>query len=267
MMTLVDLDDYDWIKEYLWHTDGRYARRRTAEGVGLPMQNEIMKPPSGMVVDHINRNGFDNRRENLRVVSQRENAANTGPMKNKAVRYKGVHCAPSIKKAWTSAVNVNGVRRHLGTLRTPEEAAITYDIAALEGHGEYAYTNFEKDLVREMRGLTPEERMDRLIEMGFQGPAPPPDIPHHLLNRKRSTSGKYRPKNPRSQRAGSSVGNSANPKRKVYYISQELQHAVKHEAARLAMEGLIDLRGAESHVVEVAVREYLKRKEETPCST
>jgi hypothetical protein len=55
---------------------------------------------------------------------------------------------------------------------------------------------------------------------------------------------------------------ATNPKRKVYYIPVDLQLAVKREAVRLASEEGVPLQGAESHVVEVAVREYLKRKED-----
>lgn len=97
----------------------------------------IVTVPPGLYVDHINRNRLDNRRENLRLVTPRENVYNQGPGKGK--KYKGITFA---KNRWLAQIVVAGKYYYLGRFKVAEDAARAYDRAAREMQGECAYLNF-----------------------------------------------------------------------------------------------------------------------------
>lgn len=87
-------------------------------------------------VDHINRNSLDNRVENLRWVTNRQNKFNQEKHKNNKTGYKGV-----IKKRnkFVAQTSVNGIHKYLGTFDTPEEASLAYEAVAQHYHGSYYY--------------------------------------------------------------------------------------------------------------------------------
>ncbi len=105
----------------------------------------IGKNPDG-VVDHRNGNGLDNRRENLRFCSYSQNLQNRGLIGKRSKsrsKYKGV-CGLQVgtrPKPWLSYINFDSRRIYLGYFATEEEAARSYDSAALIHHGEFAKTN------------------------------------------------------------------------------------------------------------------------------
>lgn len=88
-------------------------------------------------VDHINRNRFDNRIENLREATKSLNAANCPKYKGTSSQYKGV----SFKKSRNKYV-ANISRKHIGLFTSEVEAAKAYDSRARELYGEFACTNF-----------------------------------------------------------------------------------------------------------------------------
>lgn len=119
-------------------------RHRDVTVAGKPLAALIMKPGKGRVVDHINRNPLDNRRENLRLATGSQNMANRegwGKSLPKGVSHhparpgKGPEC-------FQARIGVNSRRISLGTYRTPEEAGRAYDKAALQHYGEFAVLNF-----------------------------------------------------------------------------------------------------------------------------
>ena len=102
------------------------------------MHQLILKAPSGFCIDHINGNGLDNRKQNLRIATQSQNLANKPFFKGK---FKGVSFSKRNKilsKPW--AVKVG--RKHIGYFSTEEEAAMAYDKSAIEMYGEFAWLNF-----------------------------------------------------------------------------------------------------------------------------
>jgi hypothetical protein len=90
---IVDAEDYERVSRYKWclSRTGKqlYAQRRTG-GKTIRMHQFIMKPPKGMVVDHIDGNGLNNRRSNLRICTRPENTRNRRRNPNTASGYKGV---------------------------------------------------------------------------------------------------------------------------------------------------------------------------------
>jgi hypothetical protein len=96
------------------------------------------------IVDHINGNGLDNRKENLRVVTVVENARNSrGKVRSRKSQYKGVSFCIGRKSPWRATIEAGGHgQKHLGYFSTEEEAARAYDQAAAEVFGEFAFLNF-----------------------------------------------------------------------------------------------------------------------------
>jgi hypothetical protein len=86
---LIDDEDCPLLSPYSWSATTGYAVRRVG-GTLLSMHRQLMRTGPGLVVDHINGNPLDNRKENLRVVTQRENCRNRGPSKSNRTGHLGV---------------------------------------------------------------------------------------------------------------------------------------------------------------------------------
>lgn len=130
--------EFAYLDKYKWHFSKRNAVTRDR---GDKLHHEILgKPPEGMVIDHINRDTRDNRKANLRLVTQVENARNISPQKNNTSGYRGVWYRKDLRK-WQADIKVNYQKLYLGIYKTREEAAIAYNKAAIEYFGEYAVLN------------------------------------------------------------------------------------------------------------------------------
>lgn len=140
---IVDDEDYDAVSKFKWRywsnkcTQTGYAVR-TANRKNLSLQNFILEHPSGMCVDHINGNGLDCRRENLRICTYRENLKNKKRNRDSHSPYKGVRqeC-----QKWSASIMSDGKIYRLGLFDTPEDAARAYNEAAKQYHGEFARLN------------------------------------------------------------------------------------------------------------------------------
>lgn len=148
----VDDDDYEYVVAYKWHarTAGInskwYATRKVGEFPfkrNLHLHIFLMSPPAGMEVDHINGDGLDNRRENLRIVTHSQNMMNRGKYRNNTSGFKGVFFHADGK--WRAQIVVNGKTFGKYGFTTAEEAARYYDDLAIEHHGEFAVLNFPRD--------------------------------------------------------------------------------------------------------------------------
>lgn len=143
---IVDAEDYPELAQYRWHAHVRkdggmcYAVRNSGRKT-IMMHRQIMKPPEGMVVDHINHNGANNRRCNLRVCTQAENTRNKRRFAAGKSRYRGV--TPMGDK-WRAVVSHNGRTHYVGVYDTEIEAALARDRKAVELAGEFAVLNFPK---------------------------------------------------------------------------------------------------------------------------
>lgn len=145
-VALVDDEDFEYLNQWKWFAEKRgsglvYAVRNVKQKP-LHMHTQIIKTPKGMVTDHINGDGLDNRRCNLRACTHGENMRNrkVGQVNNKS-GYKGAHWSKRQEK-WKAEIRVNGKSIHLGYFNDLIEAAQAYDRAARKYHGKFAKLNF-----------------------------------------------------------------------------------------------------------------------------
>ena len=139
---LVDEADAEWILGMgSWHaTWGNctwYARGAACGRPRVFMHALIAGTPGP---DHVNGNGLDNRRANLREATQSQNSANRELSSSNTSGYKGVSWSRGTRK-WVAQIGVNGRRIYLGLFADPAEGARAYNRAALEHFGEFARLN------------------------------------------------------------------------------------------------------------------------------
>jgi len=143
-VAIVDAEDYEWLSKYKWHavkTGDKYYAYRSRNKRSLSMHRMIMNEPKGMIVDHKDGNGLNNRRSNLRVCTTSQNHQNRRRTFGSS-RYKGVHWDKKSNK-WAAAITDKGKYKFLGHFDDEVEAAKAYDKKASELFGEFAYLNFK----------------------------------------------------------------------------------------------------------------------------
>lgn len=133
----------------------------------------IMDPPEGLVIDHINGNTLDNRRENLRVCTIQQNNAARRPITSREGRvtnewgYKGIVRYKASKKNpdapdnyyWRAAVGSDMTKKvHAGSSKSPHRSALLYNRTAIDLYGEFSYLN---DVP--CHSDTPQPRQDRCV--------------------------------------------------------------------------------------------------------
>ena len=146
LKVLVDDEDFDRLVIHSWYFRDNYAARSywIPKHRTIFIHSEIMNFPTGYEVDHINHNGLDNRRENLRLCTHSQNAKNSKLPINNTSGYKGACYRKDIKK-WHSYITVDGNRLFLGFYNELIDAAKAYDRAAKLHYGEFANLNIKED--------------------------------------------------------------------------------------------------------------------------
>ena len=147
-LTLVDKKDFITYNKFKWHCikRGRHFHvYRRSNNKTIYLHREILKAKKGQIVDHINRNGLDNRRSNLRIVNKSKNA-NNAVYRHNTSGYRGVSMRKNENrnKPYRCYINYNGKQYFLGNFRSAIEAAKKYDEAAIKYFGKNTYLNFPK---------------------------------------------------------------------------------------------------------------------------
>lgn len=140
---VLDTSAWEEIKHRTWHVNGNYACSayyHKKQKTPLRMHREIMRPPPGMVVDHVNHNTLDNRKSNLRICTPQQNQFNQQRKHTTRPGRKGVYFFKKTGK-WYSQICLEGSNKHLGYFLTDAEAAQAYDNAAKTHFGEFACLN------------------------------------------------------------------------------------------------------------------------------
>jgi hypothetical protein len=142
---LVDNEDYEAVARFQWHYSNGYATRMSPRNGGpqhhVQMHRVITEAPVGVLVDHVNHDTLDNRRANLRLAPWGGNQRNQRRRRDNASGYKGVSWHTRRGK-WAAYITVAKRRTHLGLFGDPILAALVYDEAARQAHGEFAHLNF-----------------------------------------------------------------------------------------------------------------------------
>lgn len=153
---LVDDDDFEELNKFKWCAlkayNTYYAIRNPPMIKGkreslLKMHREILSLRLGdeKHVDHINGNGLDNRKVNMRICTNSQNSMNSQKFVNNTTGYKGVYLIKNNKinkKPFFSRITVSGKPLHLGVFFTKEQAALAFDNAARQHYREFARLNF-----------------------------------------------------------------------------------------------------------------------------
>lgn len=145
---LVDDDDYDYLVQYKW----RRVKQKTCFYVSasvkidgkfktLIMHRLVMNAPKGTMIDHIDCNGLNNQKTNLRFASYVQNGMNRRPNKNR--KYKGVTIQG---ERFCASITYNKQRIALGTFNNIDDAAQAYNEAAIKYHGSFARLNIIEKL-------------------------------------------------------------------------------------------------------------------------
>lgn len=146
---IVDDEDYGYLSQFHWFAVSKrgvfYARRDAwfdGRAKSIYMHREVMRANTDEYIDHVNHDGLDNRRGNLRKCSMAQNGWNSKKRRNSLTQYKGIwkHNATH----WRAAIRCNGQRFNLGLFSTAIDAAKAYDQKAKELFGEFAHINFRE---------------------------------------------------------------------------------------------------------------------------
>ena len=155
-LLLIDDADIDLFKGYTWYawrprkTCTWYAAANTADTL-LLAHHLILPARPDLEVDHINLNGLDNHRCNLRYATPSQNKANRPPPISNTSGFKGVSWDKRARK-WHSYITVNGRMTHLGYYSDAWDAAESYNRAAIRAWGEFAYLNAQ--IGKEQQGMS-----------------------------------------------------------------------------------------------------------------
>ena len=160
---MIDDDDFELVNQYHWY----YIKQGYAYGYKPPfvkgvsklvfMHRVILELEYGnsTEVDHIDHNGLNNQKSNLRKCTRLQNIHNIGKAKNTKSKYLGV--SPTIPRkmvngklkfyavVYQAKISINGKTTHLGLFKTEEDAAKCYDSYAVQQYGEFANLNFKNN--------------------------------------------------------------------------------------------------------------------------
>lgn len=146
LIARIDDSDFDLADRYSWCAcrSGKiiYAAtkiRRDGRRRNAFLHRLLLNARADMVVDHVDGDGLNNCRSNLRLATRSQNRANTR-IRRGGARFKGVY--PYGAGRYAANITFRGKTRFLGSFDTAEEAARAFDAAAKEIHGEFAGLNF-----------------------------------------------------------------------------------------------------------------------------
>jgi hypothetical protein len=140
---VIDADDMELLGKHSWYAHyikGSCYAQTSTRGRAVSMSRLIMNEPVGMEVDHVNHDTRDNRKENLRICSHRQNMMNQAKQKGRSSQFKGVSWNKG-RKLWKAYIWGDNRQELLGYFVREEDAASVYDKKAQELFWTYAQLN------------------------------------------------------------------------------------------------------------------------------
>jgi len=139
---LIDDEDFEKVskvsKSIRKDSGGRKSLRIYTNGSSISLTNFILNLDKSVLIDHKDRNQFNNQKSNLRICNSQQNNFNKGPITG---QYKGVSYNKENSK-WKAQIMKTHKNYHIGYFNTEIEAAKAYDKKAKKLFGEFAYLNF-----------------------------------------------------------------------------------------------------------------------------
>jgi len=129
--TIVDDEDYEYLNQWKWSAKYDkagyfYAMRKDEKRKSINMARLIMNPPKGKLIHHINHNTLDNRKQNLQIVTHRQNLQSLKVKKTS--KFPGVYWDKKGNK-WKANISINNKMVYLGSFTDEREAAKCYESA------------------------------------------------------------------------------------------------------------------------------------------
>lgn len=148
----LDPEDFYLLDKYYYNMyrkgNSSYAMRNLSYGKTKHIHKDVLGiEDKAITVDHINGDGLDNRKQNLRVVTMRQNQYNR--RKNKGRKFKGVSWSKASNK-WRADIKLPESQKYLGMFTCDFQAALVYDRAAIKYFKQYARPNM---ISRDMKDI------------------------------------------------------------------------------------------------------------------
>ncbi len=146
---IIDAEDAELVMKFTWryvrakghHTAYAFAKiKRDGKWVNVLLHRFLMGEPKGILIDHRNHDGLDCRRSNMRECTNQQNQYNQPKRNGTTSQYKGVHRQKG-GVSWKVNLRINGKPTYFGSYATEREAALAYNVFAVENYGEFAYLN------------------------------------------------------------------------------------------------------------------------------
>lgn len=143
--TKIDRDDIKKTRKYKWCFSHEKYVVTQSKGINLRIHNLIMNTQKGSVVDHINHDSLDNRKKNLRIVTQHENGINRKTLnRNNKSGHRGIHWN-KLNKNWTVQIRAKNKHFYIGSFYSLKEAIKSRKKAEKKYYGKEAkYTTLSK---------------------------------------------------------------------------------------------------------------------------
>jgi len=141
---IIDADDYERLARYKWYchrSRNKFYAYRNKNRKAISMHREVLRAPKDLLIDHVDGNSLNNRKNNLRLCTYAQNAHNRQPKSASRSKYKGLSWHRRNKK-WEVSIIKSARKIFVGSFDNETEAAVAYDRKAEQLFGEFAYLNF-----------------------------------------------------------------------------------------------------------------------------
>jgi AP2 domain. len=135
---LIDIEDVENVKQYKWCSTKKDDTEYVSNQQKVSLHRFVTNCPKGMYVDHINHNGLDNRKKNLRICTNQENLFNSKISKRNKSGVTGVYFSKD-KSKWVADITLNRKTIHLGAFVNKEEAILVRKAAEKKYFGKFAF--------------------------------------------------------------------------------------------------------------------------------